>query len=120
MQVSQIDYAAMQHQKKQLTWHKLRRRYFAEYLYLLYYYPNLGKSLDRMTDCLLVMTSLPDKAIAKGIAHRLLDQKLTACISIIPAMTQATHPCNLPEIIATEITQGLPDYLGWIKESTQE
>lgn len=106
-----------------------------------------------MTDCLLVMTTLPGMETARNIAHRLLDQKLAACISVIPAVTsiyvwngevcesgehlllikttaacyekvetllRKQHPYDLPEIIATEITQGLPDYLGWINESTQE
>ena len=106
-----------------------------------------------MTDCLLVMTALPDMESARNIAHRLLDQKLAACISVMPAMTsiyvwngevcesgeyllliktsvprystlesflREQHPYELPEIIATEITHGLPDYLGWINESTQE
>lgn len=99
------------------------------------------------------MTTLPDMETARNIAHRLLDQKLAACISVIPAVTsiyvwngevcesgehlllikttsacygkvetllRKQHPYDLPEIIATEITQGLPDYLGWINESTQE
>lgn len=99
------------------------------------------------------MTTLPDMETARNIAHQLLEQKLAACISILPTMTSvyvwneevcesnehlllikttttqyqkieillhALHPYDLPEIIATEITQGLPDYLRWINESTQE
>jgi periplasmic divalent cation tolerance protein len=106
-----------------------------------------------MTDCLVVTTSVPDTAIAKILAHKLLKEKLAACISITPPMTsvyvwqgeireeqeyllviktqtshydrvarllRTEHPYELPEIIATDITHGLPEYLGWIKESTQE
>lgn len=106
-----------------------------------------------MTDCLLVMTTTPDAAVAKCLAHKLLENKLAACVSLMPAMTSlyhwqgdihestehllliktqtmhyqaietfllTNHPYDLPEIIATTITQGLPAYLGWIKESTQE
>lgn len=106
-----------------------------------------------MTDCLLVMTTLPDQDTARSLARRLLEEKLAACINVLPAMTsiyvwkaevcedsecllliktqrtcygrveallRAQHPYELPEIIATGITHGLPDYLGWIKESTQE
>jgi periplasmic divalent cation tolerance protein len=29
------------------------------------------------------------------------------------------HPYELPEIIALEVTRGLPDYLTWVVESTQ-
>lgn len=106
-----------------------------------------------MTDCLLVMTTLPDQDAARSLARRLLEEKLAACINVMPTMTsvyewkgqvcedseclllikttqacyrrleaslQAQHPYELPEIIATDITHGLPAYLGWIKKSTQE
>ena len=106
-----------------------------------------------MTDCLLIMTSLPDQDTARSLAHRLLEEKLAACINVMPPMTsiyqwkgevcedseyllliktrqacyaqvetliRAHHPYQLPEIIATGISHGLPDYLGWIEESTQE
>lgn len=99
------------------------------------------------------MTTLPDQDTARSLARRLLEEKLAACINIMPAMTsvyawkgevcedsecllliktsqacygrietwlRTQHPYELPEIIATGITHGLPDYLGWIKESTQE
>jgi periplasmic divalent cation tolerance protein len=106
-----------------------------------------------MTDCLVVTTSVPDTAIAKILAQKLLKEKLAACISITSPMTsvyvwqgeireeqehllviktqtlhyervaeliRTEHPYELPEIIATDITHGLPEYLGWIKESTQK
>lgn len=106
-----------------------------------------------MTDCLLVMTTLPDLENARQLAGRLLQQKLAACISVLPpatsfyvwegrvheeteqlllikthqqhydrleAVIRAEHPYELPEIIATGIVRGLPDYLRWIEESTQE
>ena len=40
-----------------------------------------------MTDCLLVMTTLPDMEASKKMAHQLLESGLAACINIIPAMT---------------------------------
>lgn len=106
-----------------------------------------------MTDCLLVMTTLPDLESARNLAHRLLESRLAACISILPSMTSiyvwdgkicensehllwvktqtaryaeleawlhSQHPYSLPEIIAIPLTHGLPEYLGWIKERTQE
>jgi periplasmic divalent cation tolerance protein len=37
-----------------------------------------------MTELLLVMTSLPDKDAAKGLAKRLIDTRLAACVQIQP------------------------------------
>lgn len=104
-----------------------------------------------MTDCLLVMTTMPELAAAKHLGQMLVENKLSACISILPPMTslyrwqdkveealeyllliktqtshyhavetflRQHHPYQVPEIIAVPITQGLPAYLGWIKEST--
>lgn len=33
---------------------------------------------------------------------------------------RASHPYDLPEIIATPITRGLPEYLAWIDETTHD
>ncbi len=38
---------------------------------------------------------------------------------LVPAVT-ALHPYQVPEIIATPITKGLQNYLGWISQSTSE
>lgn len=101
---------------------------------------------------LLVMTSCPDDATARTIAHDVVDAKLAACAQISAPMTSvyrwqgkvcqesevslsfkchqslypqlaekiiALHPYDVPELIATEIVQGSPAYLDWIKETTQ-
>lgn len=39
-----------------------------------------------MTDCLLVMTTLPDQDTARSLARKLLEARLAACINILPAM----------------------------------
>lgn len=39
-----------------------------------------------MTDCLLVMTTLPDQDTARSLARKLLEERLAACINILPAM----------------------------------
>jgi periplasmic divalent cation tolerance protein len=42
--------------------------------------------------------------------------------SLFPAVSAAVremHPYELPEIIALELKEGLPEYLKWIDESTQ-
>lgn len=131
----------------------MKRRCFADPPHLLYYYPNLGKPHLKMTDCLLVMTALPDQDTARSLAHSLLEEKLAACINLMPAIVSfyewkgetcedsecllliktrqscygriealihTHHPYELPEIIAMEISHGLPAYLEWIHKSTQE
>lgn len=32
---------------------------------------------------------------------------------------QLNHPYELPEIVAVEVVDGLPDYLAWVADSTQ-
>ena len=39
-----------------------------------------------MTELLLVITSLPDKEAAKGLAKRLIDAHLAACVQIQPGV----------------------------------
>jgi periplasmic divalent cation tolerance protein len=41
------------------------------------------------------------------------------CYKRLEAFIRENHSYQLPELIALPITQGLPAYLGWIKESTQ-
>lgn len=105
-----------------------------------------------MTDYLVMITTVSDMAVAKLLAHRLLDAKMAACVNVIPSVTsvylwqgevcetqecqlfikihnslyeqasillRTIHPYQLPEIIAIPIAAGLPEYLGWIKESIQ-
>jgi periplasmic divalent cation tolerance protein len=35
------------------------------------------------------------------------------------ARIRAMHPYEVPEIVAVDIAAGLPEYLGWIRESTR-
>ncbi|MCL1057395.1 divalent-cation tolerance protein CutA [Shewanella sp. Choline-02u-19] len=101
---------------------------------------------------LLVMTTSPDEALAKSLAHTLVQGKLAACVQISSLMTSVyewqgeiceekefclqikclakhyaaietavleLHPYDVPELIAVPVTQGLPAYFDWIKETTQ-
>ena len=36
-------------------------------------------------DCLLVMTTCDDAAVAERIAHRLVERHLAACVNVLPA-----------------------------------
>lgn len=101
---------------------------------------------------LLLMTTCPDEACAKSLAHALVKEKLAACVQISSAITSVyewqaevceetefclhikclalhypaieaailqLHPYDVPELIALPVTQGLPAYFDWIKETTQ-
>jgi periplasmic divalent cation tolerance protein len=51
--------------------------------------------------------------------YLLLIKTQQSCYSRLETFIRENHRYELPEIIALPITQGLPAYLGWIKESTQ-
>jgi periplasmic divalent cation tolerance protein len=100
---------------------------------------------------LLVMTTVPDGAVAATIARTLVERRLAACVSVqspcvstyrwqgvveqsqeIPLLIKTTverypaleaalrdlHPYDVPEIIALDVTQGLPAYLKWVVSET--
>lgn len=58
--------------------------------------------------------------VCESNEHLLLIKTTTTQYEKIEVLLRTQHPYDLPEIIATEITQGLPEYLRWINESTQE
>lgn len=39
-----------------------------------------------MSQALLVLTNMPDASSAHALAHRLVEQKLAACVNILPAI----------------------------------
>jgi periplasmic divalent cation tolerance protein len=51
--------------------------------------------------------------------HTVLIKTTTAGYAALEAWLRMHHPYQTPEIIALPITQGLPDYLNWIRECTQ-
>jgi periplasmic divalent cation tolerance protein len=105
-----------------------------------------------MNNHIIILTTLPDEAVARSLAQELIKNQMAACINILPRMTsiyswkgkieegqehllmiktraeryaaieqaiRAQHPYELPEIIATPISHGLPEYLNWIDENSQ-
>lgn len=44
----------------------------------------------------------------------LLIKTTAACYPVLEATIRQLHPYELPEIVAVDITQGLPAYLGWV------
>lgn len=104
------------------------------------------------TDCRLVLSTCPDRDTALALGTRLVEQRLAACVNVIPGLSsiyrwegaiqqdpevlllikttadrldslvatvRRLHPYDLPEIIALPITAGLPDYLNWVSQCTQ-
>lgn len=101
---------------------------------------------------IIVLITAPSREVGKVITDALLDDKLVACVNIIPAINsfywwqgdkqsdeevllvaksraelfhkgivpavRASHPYDVPEIIALPITMGSREYLDWIDEET--
>lgn len=102
---------------------------------------------------LLVLTNLPERAVAERLADLLVERKLAACVNILapcrsvyrwqgavqhdeehPMLIKTTveryaeleqalregHPYELPEIIALPVERGLPAYLQWVADETEQ
>jgi periplasmic divalent cation tolerance protein len=100
---------------------------------------------------LLILTTLPERAVAETLARELLAARLAACIHVgapvrslyhwrgqietadetplaiktraelypkVQAAILASHPYELPEIVAVPICDALPGYLEWIVAET--
>jgi periplasmic divalent cation tolerance protein len=59
-------------------------------------------------------------AVEWGDEQMLLIKSRTARYGDIEAAIKALHPYELPEVIAVPIGAGLPAYLAWIKESSED
>lgn len=104
-----------------------------------------------MKEILLVLTNVPDNEVAVRISRELVEQRLAACVNILPsvrsvyrwqgaieeaqeitllvkttrdaytkleAALKASHPYDVPEILALPISAGLSSYLDWIAAET--
>ena len=85
-------------------------------------------------EILLVFCTCPDEETGSGIAERLVVEKLAACVNRLPGVrslylwqdkleqdvAKRCYSCflNLPEIIATPVTEGLTEYLQWVGSCT--
>ena len=65
-----------------------------------------------MTDCLLVMTNLPDVAAAQKIAQRIIETQAAACVNQLPPCTSTYRwqgkietASEIPLLIKTTIAQ---------------
>ena len=59
-------------------------------------------------------------SIQKGEEYALLIKTTESSYDKLQTTICSLHPYELPEIIATPITQGLPDYLDWINVCTKK
>ena len=99
----------------------------------------------------IIISTLPQKDMAKQIAKVLVEQRLAACVQMFPiesvylwkdeicedgeillfiksrtdlfdkivSTIREVHPYDVPEIVQTPISNGLPEYLKWIGELTK-
>jgi periplasmic divalent cation tolerance protein len=79
---------------------------------------------EKMAACINLlpqMTSIYEwkGASEEGTEHLLLIKSTAEAYPRLEAAIREIHPYELPEIIATPISHGLPDYLNWIVERTQ-
>jgi periplasmic divalent cation tolerance protein len=67
-----------------------------------------------------ITTSSPEEA--ERIAEALVQERLAACVNIVPAITSIYRwqgEVHMPEIIALPIVAGSKAYLSWIDESVK-
>jgi periplasmic divalent cation tolerance protein len=106
---------------------------------------------DSHSAAILVLTHLPDRNAALGLARALLTGRLAACVNVgapvesmyhwrgqietanevpvaiktraalyprVEAAIRASHPYELPEIVAVSLTDGSRPYLDWLAAET--
>ena len=81
----------------------------------------VSEKLAACINLLPQMTSIYEwKGVSEeGTEHLLLIKSTARAYPGLEAAIREIHPYELPEIIATPISHGLPDYLNWIVERTQ-
>ena len=57
-------------------------------------------------------------ALQRDEEHPMLIKTTSACYPALEASIRASHPYELPEIIAVPIERGLPAYLDWVATET--
>lgn len=98
---------------------------------------------------LVVLSTCPDPDTASRLARMLVEQRLAACVNLIPGLRSVyewegrieedaevllviktsrarypelearlteAHPYEVPEILALDVTAGLPAYLAWLHD----
>ena len=98
----------------------------------------------------IILCTCPERGIAQGIAERLVERRLAACVNLVDGVesiyrwqgkiehdrecllvikttaecydelekcVSASHPYELPELIAFSIADGSQAYLDWIRDN---
>lgn len=60
-----------------------------------------------------------DAAVQEETEVMLVAKTTAAAYPALEQRLRAEHPYELPEIVAVDITHGLPDFLQWIDEASQ-
>lgn len=101
---------------------------------------------------LLCLCTCADTSTATSLAHTLVNERLAACVNIVPGLQSVyrwnenvqhdnevillikttherypalqarlpqLHPYELPELLAVEVTAGLPAYMHWLAQATR-
>ena len=92
-----------------------------------------------MPDLVVVLTTVPSQEAGETIARALVDQRLAACVNVLPAMTSiyrwngAVHSDTehqlviktarplvgaLRELLVLTVADGDPAYLAWVLQET--
>ena len=80
-------------------------------------------------DVRIALTTIGSEADAIALAKTLVDERLAACVNVLPAMIsiyrlstlearlRQIHPYELPEFLVVDLAGGGAAYLAWVKES---
>ena len=79
---------------------------------------------ERLAACVNLLPGLRSFYRWEGAVHDDPETLLIikTCLSRIDALTQriqALHPYDVPEVLAVPANGGLPEYLGWVSDSTR-
>jgi periplasmic divalent cation tolerance protein len=80
---------------------------------------------SRAAACVNILAACRSKYRWKGKVETaeeipLLIKTTTTCYPLVEKIVRAQHPYEVPELIATLITHGLPGYLEWLATETEK
>lgn len=108
--------------------------------------------MSERSQVVVLLVTAPDGATAEAIGRKLLEERLVACVNIVPglrslywwrgeleesdevlmllkarrddvgaiaARVRELHPYEVPEVVATDVVDGLETYLDWVHSETK-
>ena len=106
-----------------------------------------------MSELRVIFSTAPDRDTAETIASRLVEDRLVACVQLVPGLTSVyrwqgeihkdpeilliiktqaelvsktlktlenLHPYEVPEGVVLDVADGLPAFLQWVMQETQD